>query len=83
MPPRRSGSSALVLGSVAPASASLQRSAIGANRLNAVARQRAEQARGVDLDEVARVISELFPNPDPSGRCRRPSYQRRASPSSP
>jgi len=61
---KKTGSAGLVLGNIAPSGPSLARPTIGINRLTLAARNRVVQARNADVDEIARILGELFTNPE-------------------
>lgn len=60
---KKTGSAGLVLGSIGSSGSSLTRPTIGANRLTLASRQRVTQARTADVDEMARIMSQLFTDP--------------------
>ena len=61
---KKTGSAGLVLGSIATSSPSLSKPSIGINKLTLAARQRASQTRNADVDELSRILSQLFTNPE-------------------
>jgi DNA-directed RNA polymerase subunit M/transcription elongation factor TFIIS len=63
---KKTGSAGIVLGNITPSAGLLARPSVGLgiNRLTLAARQRANQARSAESDELARIFSQLFPQPE-------------------
>ena len=61
---KKTGSSALTLGSAVSSGPTLSRVGVGVNRLNLVASRREAVKRDAKIDELATMISQLFPQPE-------------------